>query len=309
MLAEEMEASSSQCNGFGKALETYPEPSRKQQPMHDYATELGGSAHRALAVSPCRPCLKPRKAVKEAPLGRSSSYLGKADRGRSASPASVASTASSIPSFTASVNSLPSTPSHCSIEYMDSLGSRHGSPVPAVPKMAGQLDGHGPLHTGDASTWSGMGGIAVAAEVEPDVSALLVLKKRLTDRLYGAQPGPRRVDKGANVTELLSLRLRLANALSEGNCNGGAAKSMRANVTEILPLRVRLTEALREGNCGSGVAMKVASSVDDALARSASAVVPSMASPRFVAVVCDGLAYLLPSAASNMHMADAGRFE
>jgi len=308
MLVEKTEASSSpwyfgapllprEQSGLSKALKTSPNPSHKQQPMHDDGIELSVSAHRAVARSHCRPRLTPQKMVEEALPGRSSSYIGKSDRGRSTSPASVASTASSIPSFTASVNSLPSTPS---MEYLDLLGSRHGSPASARPTSALELDSSRTLHIADATSRCGVGSIAVAAEVEPDIVALNVLKKSLADRLYCAQPDPPCADSGANITELLSLRLRLASALRESTCGSGVADSVGANVAEIHSLRLRLANALRKGNCGSGAADSAASSADDALAGAASAVVLLTPSPRFVAVVCDGLAYLLPSAASSM---------
>jgi len=311
MLVEKTEASSSpwyfgapllprEQSGLSKALKTSPNPSHKQQPMHDDGIELSVSAHRAVARSHCRPRLTPQKMVEEALPGRSSSYIGKSDRGRSTSPASVASTASSISSFTASVNSLPSTPSHCSMEFLDLICSRHGSPAPAIPTSALELDSSRTLHIADATSRCGVGSIAVAAEVEPDIVALNVLKKSLADRLYCAQPDPPCADSGANITELLSLRLRLASALRESTCGSGVADSVGANVAEIHSLRLRLANALRKGNCGSGAADSAASSADDALAGAASAVVLLTPSPRFVAVVCDGLAYLLPSAASSM---------
>jgi len=296
-------------NGRGKVLETSSEPSRKLQPRHIDAFQLNiVSAQRVVPVSPSKPRSKPGKTVEDALPGRSSSYMDKVDRGRSKSPASIASTVSSIPSFIASEISSPSTPSLCSVEYMDHIGSRSGSPASAIPNVALELDGKRSLRSGDASSWRGMGGIAVATEVEPEVAALLALKKRLADRLYGAQLVTRPAESRANVTELLSLRTRLANALREGNCGAGAAERVGANVKEIHQRHLRLAKALCEGNRSSGIAERVASSAGVALAEAASAVVPSLPSPRFLAVVCDGLAYLLPSVAPNMHTADTGRF-
>lgn len=270
--------------GRGKALETSPEPSQRQQrqkqPRRGAAAQRSGTwASHVAAASPWKPWPAPVKVMEEPIAGPSSSQKGSDGRGRSISPASAVSTASSLPS---SLPSLPSTPSRCNSEHDDLAGFGSISPVPAELALA-LVPGSRPPLVSDGHSHCGMSNNAAAKEAEPDVAALLSLKNRLAERIREAQPGPFRADSGADVAELQSLRLRLANALRETDGGGASTRS----------------SARSAGAAPADPARRIA----------LPAQAESAASPRVVAVVRDGLAYLLPPQAPNvLRIAGSRRF-